>query len=69
MDRRESIVKLAQSIWHEDGAIEIDDTAQVSEGFDNGAYVQAWVWVDFEDTELSKEAVLEEAGLNEGGTK
>lgn len=30
--------------------------AQISEGDDNGCYVQAWVWCDFEGTELDKEA-------------
>ena len=34
---------------------EIDDDAIVSEGDDNGAYVMAWVWVDFEGTDLDKE--------------
>ena len=35
----------AYRIWHRDGEIEIDDDALISRGTDNGAYVQAWVWV------------------------
>jgi hypothetical protein len=38
-----------------DGSLEVDLDAVVSEGDDNGAYVQAWVWVDFADTDLDKE--------------
>jgi hypothetical protein len=34
----------AKDEWHRDGEIEIDDDAIVSES-DEGAYVQAWVWV------------------------
>ena len=29
-----------------DGEIEIDPSAIVSRGSDNGAYVQAWLWVE-----------------------
>ena len=28
-----------------EGEIEVDDEAVVSAGFDDGAYVQAWVWI------------------------
>jgi hypothetical protein len=35
---------------------QIEDDATVSEGDDNGAYVQAWVWVDFAGTALDKHA-------------
>jgi hypothetical protein len=31
--------------------LEIDDSAQVSIGDDNGAYVMAWVWVEDEEDE------------------
>jgi len=31
---------------HKDGDIEFDGDAAVSFGDDNGAYVQAWVWID-----------------------
>ncbi len=35
----------AKATYHKDGEIEIDEEATVSFGDDNGAYVQAWVWV------------------------
>jgi hypothetical protein len=56
-ERREKIVELAR-IQHEtrrEGELEIDDGAKLSEGDDNGSYVQAWVWVDFDGTEFDKE--------------
>lgn len=37
---------LAREQWHRDGEIEIDEDAVVSVSDDDGAYVQAWVWVD-----------------------
>lgn len=40
-----SYVDRAHTEWHKDGEVEIDDVAIVSESED-GAYVQAWVWVD-----------------------
>ncbi len=38
----------------DEGALEVDDDAVVSEGEDNGAYVQAWLWVDFAGTPLDE---------------
>lgn len=38
------------------GGLELDSNAKVSEGDDNGAYVQVWMWVSFEGTELDKNA-------------
>jgi hypothetical protein len=35
----------AKELYHEEGEIEIDENAQVSVSGDEGAYVQAWVWV------------------------
>lgn len=35
----------AKKHFHSDGEIEIDDKAAVSKGDDEGAYVQAWIWV------------------------
>jgi hypothetical protein len=52
--RTEEILRLAKDQHHKDGEIEIDDGSTVSEGDDNGAYVQAWVWVDFTGTTLDK---------------
>ena len=58
MDRQgyvERVVALAQERYSRDGAIQIDADAAISDGSDNGTYVQAWVWVDFTGTELDKE--------------
>lgn len=35
----------AKRLYHDEGTIEVDDNAVVSIGDDDGAYVQAWVWV------------------------
>lgn len=40
----------AKSIWEDEGQIEIDQNAVVSES-ENGAYVQAWVWVEKDDSD------------------
>ena len=55
IERALKIVALAKIQHHRDGECEIDDTAEVSEGNDDGAYVQAWVWVNFDETDLDKE--------------
>lgn len=55
--RREAIITLAFEEHHQDGEVEIDltdDEKDISEGDDNGAYVRAWVWVDFSDTKWCK---------------
>jgi hypothetical protein len=61
--RREQIIELAQRQYtghggrFEDGDINVDDDAIVSENTDptaNGAYVAAWVWVRFEKTPFDK---------------
>ena len=41
----ENYIKTARAQYGDDGSVEIDDGAIVSKGYDNGAYVQAWVWV------------------------
>jgi hypothetical protein len=38
-----------------DGELELDKGAVISEGDDNGAYIQTWMWVPFEGTVLDKE--------------
>lgn len=35
----------AEDLFHREGQCEIDEGAKVSLGDDEGAYVQAWVWV------------------------
>jgi hypothetical protein len=53
--RREQIVEMASETLAREGAIEFDDDAIVSEGSDNGAYVEGWIWLDFSGTPLDKE--------------
>ena len=54
-ERRSEIINLARKEHQEEGQVEIDDNAQLSEGDDNGCYVQAWVWVDFTETRFEEE--------------
>ena len=42
----QEFIDAARAQYEDEGTIEIDDTAVVSRGSDNGAYVQAWVWVE-----------------------
>jgi hypothetical protein len=54
-DRRaRAIIRMARQQYHRDGAIEIEAHADINEGDDNGAYVQAWVWVSFAGTAYDK---------------
>lgn len=55
---REKIMALArknQNKMLRDGELELDMDAVISEGDDNGAYVQVWMWVPFSGTPLDKE--------------
>ena len=40
--------KKARAQYHVEGCTEVDPHAPVSRGDPDGAYVQAWVWVDAE---------------------
>ena len=42
----QEFIEAARAQYEDEGTIEIDDNAVVSRGSDNGAYVQAWVWVE-----------------------
>lgn len=53
--RDERIRDLARDQHEREGEVEIAYEAIVSEGDDNGAYVQAWVWADFHGTNFDKE--------------
>lgn len=53
-ERHALIRDMASDLYAKDGVLEIDDEALVSESNDNGAYVQAWVWVGFVETDLDK---------------
>lgn len=61
-----AIINLAESTYPwKDGEIEIGDENDkrgymVSESDDNGAYVRAWVWIDFEGTPLDKNTASDE---------
>ena len=39
----------ANEMYCRDGEIEVDSNARVSRGDDEGAYVEAWVWVPFRE--------------------
>ncbi len=55
-ERADYIIGLARkefSLNRDVISIDIGET-QISEGSDNGAWVRAWVWVDFSDTPLDK---------------
>lgn len=52
--RRAMILEMASKEHENEGTIEIDNNAKISEGDDNGTYVAAWVWVSFDGTELCK---------------
>ena len=56
-ERADYIIGLARKCVanDQDFVIDIGET-QISEGADNGAWVRAWVWVDFSDTPLDKES-------------
>lgn len=54
--RRERILELARQNQNlHEGELELDDNAKISEGDDNGAYVQVWMWVPFDETPLDKD--------------
>ncbi len=54
-NRRLGIIQLAREQLADEGRVEIDDDAVVSDGDDDGCYVAAWVWVAFEGTQFDKE--------------
>ena len=49
------MIEAARDSYEDKGLIEINDNARVSrdngENPENGAYVAAWVWVDYDDVE------------------
>lgn len=45
----------AKDEFEEEGRIEIDDFPAISEGFDGGVYVEAWVWVPKKEVEDDEE--------------
>jgi hypothetical protein len=57
-ERRLKILELTNDLSYvdNDGSVEIDNDAMLSESDGNGCYVSAWVWCPFEDTEFDKES-------------
>lgn len=56
-ERLNRIVDMAKERWNGDDCvveIGLDNSNMVSESVDNGAWVKAWVWVDFAGTALDK---------------
>jgi len=50
MKKTDNVIRtMAKALYQEEGRIEIDDNAKISRGTEDGAYVQAWVWVEFEE--------------------
>lgn len=49
----EQIRQMAREMFPFDDDVEMDHNAQVSrvDGGDHGAWVQAWIWVSFPETE------------------
>ena len=41
----------AKELYHRDGQIEVNGNARISRGDDEGAYVEAWVWVPLKEEE------------------
>lgn len=41
----------AKEMYYQEGKIEVDSNARISRGDDEGAYVEAWVWVPFREEE------------------
>lgn len=70
-ERDQMIIDLAiEQELFVDGEVELGDEGDtpgvvVSEGECNGAYVRAWVWVDFLGTDLDKETG-EDEDANDG---
>jgi hypothetical protein len=45
------LIHAARAMYADGDDIQIDADAKISRGDNRGAYVQAWVWVDFRDIE------------------
>lgn len=54
-ERDQQIRDLADEQFGREGELEFDEGCLVSEGDDNGAYVQGWRWVSFAGTDLDKD--------------
>ena len=63
----EEIYRAAKRIYECEGEIEIDSNASVSRGNDSGAYVQAWLWVDYDQIDKKEEVGHLFAAQSRGG--
>jgi len=63
--RRQKILELGRRTLPREGELEFDDDAIVSEGDNNGAYLQGWAWVDFAGTNLDKHQPLNTSPVQE----
>ena len=62
--RRELVAAYHAAAVTEDGVIEIDPDAEISEGTDPGAYVMVWQWVSAKDAGVEVEEYDEDDLLN-----
>lgn len=67
----QQMIAAARQLHQEDGHLEIDDNAVVSRSEDNeaeGAYVQAWLWIDDEEAwECAQQAEPQAAAAQSQG--
>ena len=54
------LIEKASDQYHRDGEIEIDDTPIISRGATGGAYIEAWVWQDYDLREKLEFAISEQ---------
>jgi hypothetical protein len=45
----EVLRRAASELYGRDGELEFDDDAKISRGDEDGAYVQCWRWIYYED--------------------
>ena len=45
----EVLRQVANELYGRDGELEFDDDAKISRGDEDGAYVQCWRWIYYED--------------------
>lgn len=58
-ERCKELRRLAREQHCTEGECEIDDGAVISHGDEAGVYVQAWVWVDFQEGFLDDDSATE----------
>lgn len=54
-EENREIIQMAMEQHERPGEVEVEPDGVVSISEDNGAYVQAWVWVSFADTKFDQE--------------